>query len=127
MTELNLRQRGAQPENRNNLRHGLKAGKLPADATYIENRINKFRRSVEDAVLMERGDVGVSDAALIQTALRWERHASLSHRWLSEQWTSLSPLDRMKFSKEIALASSNRDKALEGLKLQAVINVNESY
>lgn len=111
------RKRGAQPGNRNALRHGLKAGQLSADCKYIQNRLNAFRRQIEDLVVAERKKVTLTDAANIQTALRWERHAALCHRWLTKSGASLKPTDCLNFSREIAKASTERDRALAALKL----------
>lgn len=108
---------GAPKNNRNNLRHGLKAGQLPADAKYIEIRLNTFRQKLEDAVMLVRGEVSLVDAAAIQTCLRWERHAALAQRWLVKATDDLKPTERLNFSREIARASSERDKALAALKL----------
>lgn len=112
------RKRGGQPANRNNLRHGLRAGQLPPDAKYIELRLNAFRQKLEDAVIEVRGQVTLHDAAIIQTCLRWERHAALAQRWLAKaEPDELKPADRLTFSREIARASSERDKALVALDL----------
>ncbi len=116
------RPRGAPKGSRNgrgNIRHGLRAGSLPKDARYIEVRLNLFRRHLEDAVLAAKGGVvDIPSAAYIQTAVRWERHASLAHRWLTKQYDTLKPLERLQFSREIAKASSERDKAVAALKLE---------
>jgi hypothetical protein len=104
---------------RGNLRHGLKAGQLPKDAKYIEYRLNDFRRQLEDAVMSARGEVSLVDAACIQTCLRWERHAALAQRWLVKAGDTLKPEQRLSFSREIARASSERDKALAALNLDA--------
>ena len=115
----NARNPGAQPGNRNRLRHGLRCGQLPKDAKYIEIRLCKFRQRLEDAVIDTRGEVSLVDAAAIQTCLRWERHAALAQRWLTKAGETLKPTDRLNFSREIARASSERDKALAALKLDA--------
>lgn len=110
--------RSGPPEgNRNAMRHGLKAGQLPKDAKYIEHRLNAFRRQLEDVVIANRGEVSLTDAAAIQTCLRWERHAYLAQRWLVKAGDSLKPTERLQFSREIARASTERDKALAALKL----------
>ncbi len=108
---------GAPRENRNAMRHGLKAGSLPKDAKYIEIRMNVIRRNLEDAVIQCRGDVSIEDAAYIQTALRWERHAALAQRWLTKQYNKLKPMEQLKFSHEIASASAKRDTAISMLQL----------
>ena len=90
---------------------------MPADAKHLENRINKFRRSLEDRVLELRGSITLAEAAIVQTCLRWERHAALAQRWLTLQGDELTPDDRLKFSREIARASSERDKAIAQLRI----------
>ena len=107
---------GAPRGNNNAMRHGLKGGQLPKDCRYIELRLNAFRRNLEDAVMAERGAVTLTDAAAIQTCLRWERHAALAQRWLVKS-TDMKPEQKLAFSREIARASSERDKALAMLKL----------
>jgi len=108
---------GAPRENRNALRHGLRAGALPADCKYIEVRLNGFRRQQEDSAMAVRGEVTLQDAANIQTCLRWERHAYLAQRWLNKQYDELKPTDRLSFSREVARASAERDKSLKMLGL----------
>jgi len=109
--------KGAQADNRNSVRHGLTAGKLPKGCQHIENTLNSFRRQVEDLVLAAKGSVSMGDAAAIQTALRWERHGALALRWLTKRGDELKPLDQLAFSREIAKASTERDKALASLGL----------
>jgi hypothetical protein len=108
---------GPAKGNRNALRHGLRGGALPADAKYIENRLNGFRRQLEDAVAERTGEVSIPDAAAIQTALRWERHAALAQRWLTKEYDDMKPEQRLHFSREIARASTERDKAIAALRL----------
>lgn len=110
---------GPPRENRNAMRHGLLAGKMPADCKYIECRLNKFRRTLEDAIIETKGEVNILDAAAIQTALKWERHGALALRWLRLENKNMKPAERLTFSREIAMASTQRDKALWLLKLDA--------
>ena len=56
------RHRGAQPANRNAMRHGLRAGKLPKDCKFLENRLNHIRRVLEDAVQAKYGMVAIEAA-----------------------------------------------------------------
>jgi hypothetical protein len=72
---------------------------------------------MEKAVLAGGGQLGVVEAAFIQTALRWERHAQLAQRWLRKEASSLSATERLNYSQAIAQASSNRDRCLERLGL----------
>lgn len=108
---------GGQKGNRGHMRHGLNAGKLPKGCQYIENALNHFRRQVEDIVLENKGSISLQDAASIQTALKWERHGALALRWLNKQGDSLKPMESLAFSREIARASTERDKALATLGL----------
>jgi hypothetical protein len=64
-----------------------------------------------------KGQVSLTDAGLIQTCLRWERHAALAQRWLTKKSAELKPADLLQFSREIARASTERDKALAALHL----------
>ena len=112
------KKRGGQPGNRNNLRHGLRGtGKLPAELAYLENKLNAFRRQLEDTVLAAKKQIDLADAANINTALKWEKHGALAQRWLTTQYNELKPGDRLAFSREVARASTERDKALAALKL----------
>ncbi len=95
------------------------AGQLPRDAKYIEYRMNNFRRQLETAVLDVKREVSLSDAAFIQTALRWERHAALAQRWLTKKHDELKPEQLLHFSREIARASAERDKAIAALGLDS--------
>src|SRR4051794_40716061 len=81
-SETGKARRGGQKGNRSSLRHGLFAGKLPLGCQHVENACNALRRQLEDAVVAIRGEVGLLDAANIQTAIKWERHGALALRWL---------------------------------------------
>ena len=97
---------------RNALRHGLRTGKLPSGCSYIRKQLTAVQREIEDAILAVRGEIDLTAAALIQTAVRWERHALLAGRWLSREAASMSHADRLSYSREIARASTERDKIL---------------
>lgn len=113
---------GPAEGNANAMRHGLKAGKLPSDAKYIEVRLNIFRRNLEAAVIESKGEVSIPDACHIQSAMRWERHAALAQRWLNKAYDELKPADRLSFSREIARASTERDKSIRELNLGKTVN-----
>ena len=108
---------GGQKGNRNGIRHGLTAGKLPKGCQFLENKLNCFRRTLEDIVLSVKGQISLMDAASIQTALKWERHGGLALHWLNKQGAKLKPMESLAFSREIAKASTERDKALASLGL----------
>jgi hypothetical protein len=109
------RKRGSQPNNRNRLRHGLKSGKMPLAVKHLEHRCNNLRRALEDAICAVRPGVTVTEAAHINTACRWEGHASKAHAWLYSEYNNLTPMERLYFSKEIGTGSRERDKAIKEL------------
>ncbi len=113
------RNHGAQPGNSNSIRHGLLSGKLPKGCQYVENRMNAFRRQLEGELISIKGQVSIIDAASINTAVKWERHGMLAQRWLRLECEDLKPADKLSFSREIAKASTERDKALAQLDLDA--------
>ncbi len=114
------RKPGGQPGNRNNLRHGLRGiGKLPDCMAYLEHQLNNFRRQLEDAVMLAKGDVNITDASLINSALKWEYHGRQAQRWLAQKADELSPDQQLRFSAEVAKASDARDKAIRALNLDA--------
>ena len=103
---------------RNNLQHGLRTlslGTMPTGASYVGTLSNRFRRELEAAVEAAKGEISILDAASINTACRWERHALLAQRWLRKHSEDMTHDQRLAYSKEIANASSNRDKALREL------------
>jgi hypothetical protein len=108
---------GPAKGNTNAIRHGLVAGKLPKDCQHIEIKMNALRRTLEDAVMAAKGEVNLIDAACIQTAVKWERHGALALRWLTKEAANLKPVERLTFSREIARASTERDRALAALAL----------
>jgi hypothetical protein len=79
--------------------------------------LNGFRRTLEDHVLEVKGEVSLTDAACIQTIIRWERHAALAQRWLVKAGDTLKAVERLHFSREIARASTERDRCIGLLEL----------
>jgi hypothetical protein len=111
------KKRGAQPGNTSGVRHGLTTSALPPGCKHIQISANRLRRQLEGAVLAARGRVSLTDAAIIATALRWERHASLAGRWLRLRAKDMSPGELLQFSRDVARASAERDRAILLLKL----------
>lgn len=98
--------------NTNNLRHGLTSANLPKRLRYVYHRMCALRRTLEAAVIATKGQVSLGDAALIQTACRWERAAQLHearYRREPDKYTD-SP-------DKAAKASESRDHAVERLRL----------
>ena len=108
---------GAPLGNQNAARHGLRGSGLPKGCGHIRRAINTFRRSLESTVFEDRGEVSLADAALINSAFRWERHAQLCQRWLMLEHEKLSDSDRIAYSRDVARASTERDKCIAALKL----------
>jgi hypothetical protein len=117
---------GPPKGNRNNLRHGLKAGNLPKGCRGIENHVNILRREIEDAIIAKKGEVGITDAATVHTIVRWERHAMLCTYWLRKEADNLSACDRFRFSEAIGKASESRDRSIRLLDLDKKASVWDS-
>jgi len=107
-----------KPDPKDHIRHGLTAGALPRGCGYVQRSIIRFRVALEQAVQDAGGKIGVLEAALIQSALRWERHALLAQRWLRREADSMTATDRLAYSKAVADASSQRDRCLDRLGLR---------
>lgn len=120
-TEQTPQQRGpgAQPGDRRAFRHGLRSPGYTAKCRKEEQNVNSFRRTVEDTTFAAKGEVTLSDALAINTATRWERHALLAARWLRLHGDAMDHTERLSFSREVARASTERDKALATLQLNA--------
>lgn len=95
----------------------MRGGKLPAGCQYIENRVNSLRRQVEKALIAAKAEIGIVDAAAVNSILKWERHGLLAAHWLRKEADQLTPAERLKFSEAIAKASDARDKAIRSLQL----------
>jgi len=108
---------GPAKDNGNALRHGMRGGKLPEGCQYIEGRVNSLRRQIETALVAVKGEIGIVDAAAINSVLKWERHGLLAAHWLRHEAAKLSASDRLKFSEAIAKASDNRDRNIRSLGL----------
>jgi hypothetical protein len=106
-----------QPGNQNATRHGMQGTKLPKGCKYIEIRVNVLRRQMEQAVLATKGEIGIVDAAAINSILKWERHGLLASFWLRKEIDKLSAADRLRFSEAMAKASDNRDRNIRALGL----------
>lgn len=109
---------GGQLGNRNALRHGLRAGRLPPGCSWIASQTAELRTALEDAVVALRGEIAIVDAAAINTALRCERHALLCQKLLRDKWDELDHSERLSYSREITTASAARDKAIDRLGIE---------
>ena len=110
------KQQGAQPANRSAFRHGLRSSRWPAGFSYQERQCNLYRRVLEDVVLAQRGEIDVIDAGTIHSAVQWAAHGAKAAKWLADG-ADLSPSDKLNHSREIARASTERDRAVKALGL----------
>lgn len=102
--------------NHNAMTHGLAAGKLPDGCSYVAKLCKKLRSSLEQACVARHGGVSLTQAATIQSIIRWERHALLCQRWLRVH-PGLTAEQQQSMSRDAARASSERDKLLRVLDL----------
>lgn len=96
----------------------LVLGRLPRGCEYIIGLCRGVKTHLERAVIDVRGDITLSDAMLIQTAVRWERHAQLAQRWLRRESENMSVDQRLQYSREVARASAERDKCVKQLRIE---------
>src|SRR5690606_27955407 len=61
--------------------------------------------------------VSLLDSACIDEAVEWQEHAAKAAKWLRVSFDSLEPTERLHFSREIARAKVERNKALDRLGL----------
>lgn len=108
---------GAPAGNTNRTVHGLHGSALPKDARRLASRLSAFRRSLCEAVEARAGSIDLHAAATIDSAAQWQRHALLAARWLRLQHDDLEPDQRLAFSREVAKASTERDRCIRLLKL----------
>ena len=69
-------------------------------------------------MLAARGEVGILEASGIATAVAWEKHGMLASRWLRRSYGELNHEQRLTFSREVAKAATERDRALRRLPIQ---------
>jgi hypothetical protein len=115
----NLRSKGGPPSgNQNRATHFLNCSGWPADAIQDRRHVAALGRALRQAVLDCGTLLDVVTLATIQTAMRWEKHARLAGRWLRKEAATLTPDQRLAFSRESARASAERDKAIAALGLK---------
>lgn len=110
---------GAPKANTNRTLHGLRGSGLPKGCARLYRRINDFRRSLCQAVEGSAGSIDLHAAATIDSACQWQRHALLAARWLRIQHDELTADQRLAFSREVAKASTERDRCIRLLGLDA--------
>jgi len=108
---------GPPRANTNAARHGLKAANLPKGCRYIYHRMCALRRTLEEAVLKEVGEIGLKGAALINTAIRLERNAQLAEHYARHNQGKLPDAILLGFYERAAKASDARDRKIAALPL----------
>ena len=110
---------GAPKGNKNRILHGLSGSGFPPGCEHDARIVRQFARSVRKAVVEAKGELSLVDAATVNTAYRWERHARLAAAWLRKEFATLTLDQRLSFSREVARASTERDKALKELAIDS--------
>jgi len=110
---------GGQPGNQSAVKHGLRMAlnTVPKGCARVRIERDRLRSVLEQSVLELHGQITPYHAAVIQTACRWATHAALAARWLRLELDELSAAERLSYSREVARASSERDRCLERLGL----------
>ena len=110
-------------QNGSALKHGLSSryaltiGQMPKRFIRVQRAVCIFRRHLEEAVTMVHQRIGPYEASLINSASLWQRHALLSNRWLMSSLDDLTASEKVHYSREVARASSERDRCLRALGL----------
>lgn len=126
-----LRRTGAPKGNRNATKRGLRSKLLSEPAKLavlgtigkgfvgVTRHILAERRSLETEVLEAHGEISPTSARLIQTAIRWSRHALFAQKLLRDKWDTLTPDQQLAFHEQIAKASESRDRVVAKLGLES--------
>lgn len=95
----------------------LALGELPSSMRGAGKTSAKLRLALEGAVIERHGEIDLVHAGLIVTACRWERHAAIASWLFRRDFASMTAGERLTYSREIARASAERDKAVAALRL----------
>ncbi len=115
---------GAQLHNSNALStatrvnvHRLTLGRLPRRFIAAERVARTYRRSLEQAVVAQKGEIGLKDAHWLDSAVKHELHALMLRRILREQTETLTAVETVRISESIAKASESRNRCYGMLEL----------
>lgn len=112
---------GAPLGNVNSQKHGLRSergrrlmilGGVAKGDGYVKRTLEALRTAWEESVVRLKGTLSPPDEAAICTAIRWEQHALRAGAWLRRADATLTPQEKLEFSRQIAEAGERRDKAL---------------
>lgn len=102
------------------LKHYLAVPELPSDCRgKIVTQLGELAHFLEQAVIAKRKEVDVLSACRIETVLQHSAHALKVQRWIRLEHEKMTIDQKMTFSRELANACTNRDKALAALDLDA--------
>lgn len=107
--------------NTNACKHGLRlqVNTLPKGCARLEGLRRELRRALEAEVAKVKGEVGLTDACLISSAVRWETVAALASRWLRLGVEKMSAGDKLAYIRTVATASDSRDRCIKQLRIEA--------
>lgn len=98
-------------------RCGLTLGSCGKVAEQARRSVGVFRKVLEQCVLQAHGVIAIPAVLAINTAARWELHAQMTTAFLRRDEATLSASERLAHSAAIANAATQRDKAVERLRL----------
>ena len=96
----------------------LIVGNLPKPLHRVQRFVLQYRRTLEDAVIEVRNEVGLIDAHVIDAACKHEQHAGVCRHLLRQKIETMSVADVRECSKQIATATDARNKAVRELQLE---------
>lgn len=108
---------GGQTGNLNAAKHGLSARRLPPGCKRLEGHLRKLQGDLEAAIVDRLGEVGIYQAALIQSAVRHEKTCSLMWRWLRLEGANMDVDQRVSLLTAAGKATDKRDACLKALGL----------
>ena len=111
------RKPGAQPDNKNGLRHGLYCA--PSPHVYINRKTCEFRRALEGAVSKAFGKISVRNAALINTAAAATTAAMANRKRRDQAGDKLTDELWLAFERAHLACLDLRDRKIAALNLPA--------
>ncbi len=113
---------GPRPANLNAVKNGgsmtrLTLGELPKTMRRQTQMARKYRRGLESLVLEAKGEIGATDAHLIDEATGAEVHAAVCRWLLRTRLDKMTVGDVARCSEQIMKARAARNRAVERLEL----------
>jgi hypothetical protein len=107
-----------QPDRRwrRGLRHGLRTRQMPFQGgRSIERYRNQYRAAIEDELLSQGREIGVTEATIVAAATLSYEHSLKSGFWLCRHHDELTPDQRLVFSREEMRGLAEAAKLLKQL------------